>query len=136
MTDLSGKELPRGIIDGAKKYDDGKPPVVQGNLWYFPLAHRAVATVSYYGAAKYEVEYADNNFAGLDPNRLVDAEGRHLLDQATELYDPESSLLHAAHKAWEALAHLNGMLSRGIPLRNPEVTESLSDLAAKARRTK
>lgn len=118
----------------AKKYDDGKAPVFQGFLQYFPNAIKAVAFVSYYGKEKYEVPFSEKNFLGLDPDRLRDADARHVLDEVDDAYDRETSLLHAAQHAWEAMAVLEVMLRAGTPLRDPYVTESLSDLAAKARK--
>jgi hypothetical protein len=117
----------------AKKYDNGKSPVFQGFIQYFPNSMKAVAFVSFYGKEKYEVPFGEKNFLGLPISRLTDADARHLLDEVDELYDPETSMLHAAQHAWEAMARLEVMLRSGIPLRDPAVTESLSDLAARAR---
>lgn len=120
----------------AKKYDSGKSPVFQGFIQYFSKAMKAVAFVSFYGKEKYEVPFEEKNFLGLPVARLTDADARHLLDEVDGLYDSETSLLHAAHHAWEAMARLEVMLRAGTPLRDPSVTESLSDLATKARKPK
>lgn len=98
-----------------KKYDNNKAPIVQGCLHYFPNALQAVANVSKFGATKYNVPYSDKNWARLDDaiNRYTDALGRHLV--ATDTYDPESDLLHAAHAAWDALARLELILESGVP---------------------
>jgi hypothetical protein len=106
----------------AKKYDSGKPPVVQGFFKYFPRAIKSVAMLSLYGITKYETSFKERNFAGLEAERLEDAEGRHILDQAIDGdYDPESGLLHKIHKAWEAMADLEVTLTKmdanGIPYR-------------------
>lgn len=104
----------------SKKYDGGKSPVVQGCFHYFPRALKAIADVSAYGSAKYNVSLEEKNWAGLAVPRLTDADGRHLLDEAIDgPYDPESELLHAAHHAWEAVARLEPMLAAGVPLRKP-----------------
>lgn len=123
-----------GMADGAhaaelandepvgKKYDAGKSPVVRGCLHYFPDALRAVAWVSAYGAKKYKVPFEEKNWQLIDDakGRFMDADGRHLLEEADHPYDPESGLLHAAHHAWNALARLQLMLAEGIPLVDPE----------------
>lgn len=106
----------------AKKYDTGKAPVVRGFLRYFPRTIKGIATVSQYGAIKYEVSYEEKNFEGLDGGRLVDADGRHLVDEAIDgLYDPESGLLHCLHHAWEACAYAESVIKQleaeGKPLR-------------------
>lgn len=101
-----------------KKADAGKAPIWQGFTQYFPRAIRAVANVSKYGAEKYELDYGDVNW-----KRVRDCEARYrdgldrhityeLLDGA---YDPESSLLHAAHAAWNAMAVLEKLLETGTP---------------------
>ncbi len=75
----------------------------------FARALQAVTDVGTCGARKYTpggwVEVPD----GI--NRYTDAMHRHLLKDATgETHDPETSLLHAAHAAWNALARLDLML--------------------------
>lgn len=106
-----------------RKFDTGKAPVFQGFESYFPLAIIAVANVSKYGAEKYSVAYSDKNWKRVDSAdaRYKDGEGRHkLLPETTEgLYDAESHLLHAAHKAWNSMATLQLLLEAGTPLRDP-----------------
>lgn len=109
--------MPTGV-----KYDQGKAPVVQGFLHYFPRAIKAAAEISRYGKEKYEVEYADAGWRSVPDgvNRYTDGDGRHLVDEAIDgLYDPESGLLHAAHHLWNAAARLELMLREGVPLRDP-----------------
>lgn len=104
-----------------KKSDKDLPPIVQGCLAYFPKALLAVADVSKMGALKYNVPYADKNWARVPDgyNRYTDALGRHLAKEHIEgLYDAESNLLHAAHAAWDALARLELLLNDGnLPAR-------------------
>ena len=107
-----------------KKYDGEKPPVVRGFLHYFPRSIKAISLASQYGLEKYDLEYEDRNFMSLDPGRLLDADGRHLLDEIIEgPYDSETGLLHAVHHAWEALARLEVLLEDGVPVRMPSVEE-------------
>lgn len=99
--------------NSGKKLDGDKAPIVQGCFNYFAKALKAVAMVSKYGAEKYDVDYEDQNWRRVENglNRYLDADGRHLLDEAIDgLYDPESNLLHAAHHAWNALARLERLL--------------------------
>ena len=113
-----------------RKYDAGKAPLVQGCLHYFPQALLAVATVSQYGATKYNVPFEDKNWSRL-PNaekRYGDGLGRHIALEGLELWDTGnfdptgakgSGLLHAAHAAWNALAKLELLLDRGVSLQRP-----------------
>jgi hypothetical protein len=99
-----------------KKYDEGKAPIFRGVLQYFPLALAAVAEVSAFGAQKYQVPYEDQNWRLVDDGKLryEDALSRHTLDYAGgEMYAQDSKLLHAAHRAWNALAVLELILSNG-----------------------
>jgi hypothetical protein len=107
------------MSDGAKKYDAGKAPLVRGCFRKFPDALEAVATVSQYGAKKYEVPIEVDGWKTIDQSdaRYTDAEGRHLIRVG---YDFESGLLHAAHKAWDALAGLQLALEQGQSLVDPE----------------
>lgn len=93
------------------KTDAGKPRaglMVQD----FALALQAVAEVTTFGAEKYTA----SGWLAV-PNRqarYTDAMFRHLLtEQAGQLRDPESGLLHAAHAAWNALARLELLLREG-----------------------
>lgn len=87
------------------KLDAGKSPVWRGCLDYFPRALEHVAQVSDFGARKYAWkgwESVPDGYA-----RYNDALGRHFTYEAKEgLYDRDSGLLHAAHRAWNALAAL------------------------------
>jgi hypothetical protein len=109
----------------AKRFDDGKSPVVEGCFHYFPAALLAVGMVSKFGSDKYEVPLAEKNWLGLEQARIVNSEGRHLLKEAIEgAYDSESNLLHKAHKAWNALADLEKELAKGTPLEEPSELET------------
>lgn len=90
------------------KHDQGKPRlglVFNG----FANALNEVGMVGTFGAKK----YTDNGWVSV-PNakeRYTDAMYRHLLaEQGEEIFDKESTLLHAAHAAWNALARLELML--------------------------
>lgn len=100
-----------------RKDDSGKAPVAQGFDAYFPLAIVAVANVSRFGKEKYNVEYADKNWLRVEgaQGRYEDALGRHSrASLGGELYASDSRLLHAAHRAWNAMATLELMLRAGI----------------------
>ena len=91
------------------KLDDGKPPIMRGVIEYFPRAIIGVSQVSAFGARK----YGWNTWASVDNAlaRYSDAQARHLLQQTLgEEHDPESSLLHAAHEAWNSMAKLELIL--------------------------
>lgn len=135
-----GKDLPSfgspgtsalGTQGTGLKYDGGKAPVYQGLFKYFPRALKAVANVSGYGFTKYKswggwVNVPDGE------NRYGDAVGRHTLDEQVDgLYDAESDLLHAAQRAWNALAVLELMLRRGVPEKNPKVANGGGSAALK-----
>lgn len=108
----------RNPHEAGAKLDAGKPLVAQGCVQYFPLALAAVAKVSEVGARKYcwqgwrEVPDA--------LNRYNNAELRHILAEVSETHDPDTRLLHAAHRAWNALAVLELTL-REQPL---EITDA------------
>lgn len=85
-----------------KKFDSGKAPLAQGCFGYFRQALEEVAQVSAYGARKYSVEYADQNWRRVDgaAGRYLDALARHMAAHAAgETNDPESNLRHLAHAA-------------------------------------
>jgi hypothetical protein len=102
---------PNGLdakVPGAK-LDAGKIAVHRGLYDYFPRALMAVADISTIGAAKYSWggwrHVADGYL------RYSDALGRHLLAEQIEgKYDTQTSKLHAAHLAWNALARLELLL--------------------------
>lgn len=86
------------------KLDQGKNRLALV-LGGFSVALQAVGDVGTYGANK----YTDNGWKDV-PNgvqRYSDAMLRHFFaEQAGELYDSETKLLHAAATAWNALARL------------------------------
>lgn len=109
-------------MNGARKFDDDKLPVMTGCFLRFPRAMKEIARVSKLGADKYEVVLPDDNFLNV-PNgvaRYTDAMGRHALDEV--LYGPVNrerggnlpeagvDVLHAAQIAWNALTRLELML--------------------------
>jgi hypothetical protein len=86
------------------KLDDGKAPVWQGLLDYFPRACEAVSLVSAGGARKYAWKGWETVPDGI--NRYSNAQGRHQLKIAKgEVYDVDG-FLHRAQVAWNALAVL------------------------------
>lgn len=91
------------------KLDGGKPPIARGCIQYFPRALTAIARVSERGARKYAWDSWRHAPDGL--NRYSNAELRHIVAEAYEQYDPDTHLLHAAHRAWNALAYLELVLS-------------------------
>jgi hypothetical protein len=75
----------------------------------FSRALWQVARVGTFGAAK----YTPNGWVEVENGveRYTDAMHRHLLDEAQgQDFDSDSTLLHAAHAAWNALARLELML--------------------------
>lgn len=90
---------------GGIKYDAGKPCAFRGLISYFPRACELVASVSSFGAAKYD--WGGWNHVPDGVARYSDAMVRHLIKEGKgEFLDPDSSLPHAAHTAWGALARL------------------------------
>lgn len=90
----------------SQKKDAGKIPIARGLVAYFPRALREIAAISAFGYEKYGSWGGWVNV----PNglfRYEDALLRHTIAMATlEDRDPESNMLHAAHRAWCALAIL------------------------------
>lgn len=90
-----------------KKYDGDKPPIAQAALAYFGKAIAAVSEISAYGAKKYNIAFADQNWRKVDnaKGRYADALMRHLTKHLQgELVDEESGKLHIDMVAWNALA--------------------------------
>ena len=110
------KSVSASVSSPGQKFDAGKSPVGQGVFEYFPRALLGVGLISAYGANKYSVPYADKNWTRVPDarNRYRDGEARHFVSEAVDgLYDPESGLLHALHKAWNALAEVELLLAQG-----------------------
>lgn len=86
------------------KHDAGKVPI-HSVLAYFPRALEQVARVSEHGATLHGWFTWDTID---DPvRRYADAELRHEVARCKgEAFDPESGLLHLAHRAWGVLAQL------------------------------
>lgn len=107
----ASKALETASPIGGNKYDQGKhrAGLVLGG---FANALIEVSKVGTFGAEKYSEDgwlYVDNA-----QERYTDAMLRHHLDDARgEALDKESGLLHAAHRAWNALAVLELMLLDG-----------------------
>jgi hypothetical protein len=101
---------PRGLsahTPGAK-LDAGKPrpTLVMRDM---RRALMAVMQVAEHGATK----YSDGGWLQVRDarERYRNAQIRHIMAElGGELYDPDSTLLHAAHDAWNALAHLELVL--------------------------
>lgn len=93
------------------KLDQGKSPVGRGLLGYFPRACLAVADVSASGANKYSWKGWETVPDGIE--RYGDAMARHICKSAIEgEIDPDYGHLHAAHLAWNAMAHLELVLRK------------------------
>jgi hypothetical protein len=112
MTQPSTEKDPLGLDqhEPGAKLDAGKirAGLVVGG---FANALLEVGKVGTYGANKYTPNGWRSVPEGFD--RYTDAMYRHLLYEATEDFDPESELLHAAHAAWNALARLELLLQEG-----------------------
>ena len=101
------------------KHDTAKP---RPTLIIHSMARAvdAVVAVGEYGARK----YADDNWIKVDnaERRYTDAMHRHdLAIGRGETHDPESGHLHAAHRAWNALAALDIILRKAndTPTKTP-----------------
>ncbi len=106
------------------KYDNGKL-LAAIPFQDFPLALKAVAEISTYGAKKYK-----RSSWKTVPNaeeRYWDAGMRHFLElqiNGLNSKDEESGLLHYAHYAWNVLATLQLLLERtGATNANSETTK-------------
>lgn len=100
------------VAVGAFKKDEGKAPIYQGFIQYFPRAIEAVANVSKFGYEKYGTW---GGWLGVEDgiNRYMDAKCRHMIDEAKgEERAQDSQLRHAEHEAWGAMAKLE-LLLRG-----------------------
>lgn len=91
-----------------KKYDSGKPMVGQMKK-DFSKALLVVSDISRYGIEKYKKPGSWREVTDA-LSRYEDALGRHDLMSCYEDYDEESEFLHAAHRAWNALATLELIL--------------------------
>lgn len=96
------------------KSTEGKAPVYQGFLALFPRAIAAVARVSVYGAEKHRVPLSAVDFTNRPDAELnyLDAEVRHMLDEVIQgrYNGSDGGQLHAAQRAWDAMASLESML--------------------------
>ena len=111
MTNNNEKD-PNGIDQhaGGAKLDHGKPRMSLV-LNAFALALIEVSKVGTFGANK----YSDNGWKEVKDgeSRYADAMLRHHFYEATgEEYDSDTDLLHAAHRAWNALAVLQKIVLR------------------------
>lgn len=100
---------PHGLkpSDPGAKLDVGKIDFRRA-LEEFPLALDAVSRIGDFGAKK----YSDKGWVSVPDgiNRYKAAELRHMSNEGKELLDPDSSMPHAAHRAWNALASLELLL--------------------------
>lgn len=88
------------------KHDKGKPDFTL--LEDFPRALEAVVSVAMFG----EKKYSRSNWTQVanGPSRYSAAMLRHWFAEKEEVVDPETTLLHVAHVAWNALARLELIL--------------------------
>ena len=78
------------MTEGAKKYDSGK-------LRYDLVPTSAIEALAE-GLTMGAVQYGDNNWQGIDPERYYAALYRHLIAwRKGEINDPESGLNHLKH---------------------------------------
>lgn len=95
------------------KYDSGKLRLAE-MMQDFRESLSAVCRVWEFGADKYEKsnwKYVDNAV-----DRYTNAMLRHLIAESDQQLDPESSLRHAAHVAWNALARLHFLLQEPVDI--------------------
>jgi hypothetical protein len=123
------------MTTGARKLDEGKPPVMRGVLLRFPRAILEIARVSAAGTTKYGVPISDVEYKNVPDGegRYLDALGRHLIEEA--IHGPTNTetggelpgggvvLLHAAQAAWDALARLEIYLEREARAKTPDEPE-------------
>lgn len=92
----------------AAKYD--KAPIYRGVIERFPMALRAIAKVSVFGARKHEQPIGSMSYLDVPDaeNVYIDAELRHVIAEAIDgpFNCDDDGLLHKAQKAWNALADL------------------------------
>jgi hypothetical protein len=103
--------LGKSAHEPGAKLDAGK--VMGGLLGDFSLALMAVAEVGTFGAKKYSRGGWQSVPEGAQ--RYNDAMWRHLLKEQREDLDPDSGLMHKAHRAWNALAELELLLRESKP---------------------
>lgn len=107
---ISTEKQISGVLKEDKKYDTGKP--MTGLMKKdFSKALMAVAEITRYGVEKYN-QPGSWRLVEDALRRYEDALGRHDLLQNSENYDKESGYLHAAHRAWNALATLELILEK------------------------
>lgn len=98
------------------KLDTGKLRLATLLIEGFGNALKAVAEVGEFGTKKYALHNWHHLEDGIQ--RYDDAEMRHFFDELLgEKIDPDSGLLHKAHRAWCALASLE------LEIRNQTPTE-------------
>lgn len=103
-----------GCMRDGIKFDDGKPKIAMV-LKYFGPAMVEVAKCGTFGCAKYGGgAYWDFNWNKVQNGyeRYSDALIRHFVAEDSEVTDPDTGLLHAAHVAWNALARLTFLLAK------------------------
>jgi hypothetical protein len=96
-----------------QKFDNGKAPIFQGFIKYFPRAIAAVAAVSMAGARKYAAGKFPTKWREVPDGELryADAMARHMLEEAkNNPIDGETGCLHLAQETWNNLARLELML--------------------------
>jgi hypothetical protein len=90
-----------------------KVPVWQGVFAYFANALQAVGAISKFGCVKHNAGKMPTKWRDYPIETYQDANARHITEQAKgDLYDSESDMLHAAHAAWNSLAHLEKLLEK------------------------
>lgn len=90
------------------KLDQGKPPIWQGALSYFPRSLASIAKVSAIGARKYAWKGWESVPDGF--NRYSNALARHFLAESWEEVDTDTQCLHAEQVAWNSCARLELLL--------------------------
>lgn len=97
-------------LAGATQAKYQKDPVYRGVFARFPRAMRAIARVSRDGTVKHQVPLDDMSFLDVPDAQFVykEALSRHLVDEQIEgpVNAQDGGHLHAAHRAWCALADL------------------------------
>jgi hypothetical protein len=96
-----------------------------GLLLGFSKSLQAVAELATIGAAKYEANSWQNVQDGEEV--YTDAMLRHLLDEGAEVYDKETSILHATAVAFNALARLHFILQHR-PNKNVSQTNQITEV--------
>lgn len=108
----------RRLLSGLTSEQRKEYPIVTGFLDYFPDATAMVAYVSFKGNQKHNPGQALHWSRGKSSDH-EDCLGRHTIERDTV----EDDVLHAANRAWRAMAALQELLEKTYDLSPPRGTK-------------